>query len=935
MRIRKLLVFALLLLATVVQAQQMPKIPVDKAVRIGKLPNGLTYYIRHNDWPENVANFYIAQRVGSINENDDQRGLAHFLEHMAFNGSEHFPDNNLIEYTRSLGVEFGGDLNAYTSVDQTVYRVCNVPTKRQSSLDSCLLILKDWSNGLTLNPKEIDKERGVIHQEWRLRSSPGMRMIERALPQFYPGSKYGYRMPIGLMSIIDNFKPKFLVDYYHKWYRPDNQAIIVVGDVDVDKIEAEIKKLWAGVTVPKNAAKVIDEPVPDNNTPIYIVEKDKEQPYSSVSIAIKHDAIPDSAKTGLDYLMDGTIKGLITSMLNSRLAEMSQKADCPFTGAGVSYGDYMISKTKDAFSFDASAKDGKELQTLAAGVRELERVRRFGFTATEFARAKADLISAMDKAYSNRNKITNSQYGDQYRDNYLSNEPIPSMEEEYGLFKMYAPMLTVDIANQYAKQLITKSDTNLVAYIFMQEKAGKTYPTDADIANTIKAARAENITAYVDNVKNEPLIAKLPAKGSVKSTKENKQFGYKELTLSNGIRVILKKTDYKADQVVMIAKSKGGKSLYGDKDFTNLKYTAGAVEAGGLGNFLNNELQKALAGKQCGVSFSLSNYSQSISGQTVPKDMETMLQLTYLYFTALKKDTTSFNAYVTALRQQLANKNLSPEAVFSDSVNCIVNGYQKRFAPADVKDLSHISYDRMLQIARERLANPGQFTFYFVGNYDEKTIIPLIEQYIASLPSTGKKENYKQLKAYADGKIDRTISRKMETPKCISLMLWREKMPYTLANSVLVDAAGQVLSMEYLKQIREDASAAYSVGANGGLSRNGKESFAMMQAYCPMDPAKREQAVGLLKSIIKDCSVKVDPDKVKKVKDYMLKQADVAVKTNGYWMGIITEYDEYKLDFHTEYKKCIEALTPAAIANFFKGLLSSGNDIEVTLVPEK
>ena len=936
MKLRKILMLVAVFATALAQAQQMPKIPVDKAVRIGKLPNGLTYYIRHNNWPEHVANFYIAQRVGSINENDDQRGLAHFLEHMAFNGSEHFKDNNLIEYTRSLGVEFGSDLNAYTSIDQTVYRVCNVPTKRQSSLDSCMLILKDWSNGLTLDPEEIDKERGVIHQEWQMRSTPGMRMMERDLPKYYPGSKYAYRMPIGLMSIIDNFKPKFLRDYYQKWYRPDNQAIIVVGDIDVDHTEALIKKLWSGVTVPANAAKVIDEPVPDNNEAIYIFDKDKEQPYSQVSIYMKHDVTPDSLKDSYMYMLDGYAKTLICMMMNERLGEMTQKADCPFMGASVGYGNYVISKTKDAFSFNAVAKDGKELDVLATGIRELNRARQYGFNASEFDRAKANYMSSLDKMYNERNKISNSSYGDDYRDNYLSNEPIPSVEDQYAIMKRIAPMVNVNVLNRYMQNLVSESDTNLVVSINAQEKDGKTYPTEQQMAEIVKKARAEKVEPYVDNVKNEPLIPVLPKKGKIVSEKENKKFGYKELTLSNGARVLLKHTDFKADAVVMNGRAKGGKSLYGEKDFKNLKYMDGAIEVSGLGNFDNNELSKALAGKQCGVSFGANLYSQSVSGSSTPKDLETMMQLLYLYFTNIKKDTTSYNTMIASLKMKLKNKDLAPESVFGDSVSVTISGHQKRFAPSDIKDLDVINYDRMLEIGRQMLSNAGAFTFTFLGNFDEAKLRPLIEQYIASLPGDSKKaKTYKQMDMYVKGEVANHFTRKMETPKCIALEMWTAKMPYSLENAVLAGVAGDVLSMEYLKQIREEASAAYSVSANGSLSRNGKEFIATLQSYCPMDPNKREQAVGLLKSIVKDNTVKVDPDKVAKIKTNMLKSIDMAVKTNNYWMGVINNYDEYGVDSYTNYKKVVEGITPAKIAAYLKKLLAAGNHVEVVLAPEK
>jgi zinc protease len=503
---------------TLAQAQQMqvPSIPVDTAVRIGKLPNGLTYYIRHNNYPEHRANFYIAQRVGSIQENDDQRGLAHFLEHMAFNGSEHFKGNALIEYTRSLGLSFGGDLNAETSVDRTVYNVCSVPTTRRSALDSCLLILKDWSNGLSLETSEIVKERGVIHEEWRLDSSPMQRMLERNIEAIYPGSKYGKRMPIGKMEIIDNFAPKVLRDYYHKWYRPDNQGIIIVGDIDVNYFEAQVKKLFGGIQVPANAAKVVDEPVPDNNEPIIIVDKDKEQSVNLVEVNFKHDVIPDSVKTSQIYLVEQFAKNMVTTMLNKRFDEQSQDPNCPYINAQCDDGQFIFAKTKDAFSVYVVPKDGKMDDAVKSAVSEALRAAKFGFTETEYARAKAEYLSQLEQRYTNRSTISSTDYCNQYVSNFLGKEPIPSITDEYQIMNQYVPAIPVAVVNQMASQFISKSDTNLVVLNFNIEKAGATYPTAQQLKADIDAAQTMELTPYVDNVKNEPLIKTLPAKGSIK-----------------------------------------------------------------------------------------------------------------------------------------------------------------------------------------------------------------------------------------------------------------------------------------------------------------------------------------------------------------------------------------------------------------------------------
>ena len=473
MKLRNLLVAALLMLAGMVQAQPQMTIPVDKDVRIGKLSNGLTYYIRHNNWPENRANFYIAQKVGSIQEEESQRGLAHFLEHMAFNGSDHFKGNNLIEWCRANGIAFGVDLNAYTSIDQTVYNINNVPTQRPGAIDTCLIILRDWSTGLTLDQKEIDNERGVIHEEWRLRTSASSRMFERNLPALYPGSKYGLRYPIGLMSVVDNFKRKELVDYYHKWYHPDHQGLIIVGNVDVDKVEAQIKKLFGDIKNPENEAPIVDEQVPDNAEPIVVIDKDKEEQSSSVEVMFKHDVFPDSLKNTINYLIYDYVNDAIANMLNKRYTEAAQKADCPFVNAMAYDGNYIFAKTKDAFSIDASPKDmSKTADALKAAFIEARRAAEFGFTATEYSRFQQDYLSGLEKQYSNKDKRYNAQFYRECLGNFLTNEPMPGIEYTYQTMKQLVPMIPLEAVNQQIKELVPANDSNMVIINFNNEKEG-------------------------------------------------------------------------------------------------------------------------------------------------------------------------------------------------------------------------------------------------------------------------------------------------------------------------------------------------------------------------------------------------------------------------------------------------------------------------------
>ena len=912
----------LLLVAVVTASAQMPikTIPVDTAFRIGKLPNGLTYIIRHNNWPEHRANFYIAQKVGSLEENEDQRGLAHFLEHMAFNGSDHFKGNDLIEWCRSKGIEFGRDLNAYTSIDQTVYNIDNVPTTSASTLDSCLLILRDWSCGLLLEQDEIDKERGVIHEEWRLRTSAQSRMLERNLEKLYPGSKYGKRYPIGLMSVVDNFKRKELVDYYHKWYHPDHQGIIVVGDVDVDKTEAEIKKLFGGIKNPDNEAKIVEEPVPDNADPIVIIDKDKEYQQSVVMLMMKHDTDPDSIKQSIEYTLSQYVKQAALGMLSTRFAEAAQKADCPFVGASAGDGNYIFAKTKDAFSLDVAPKDmGKTADAVKAAYLVVKQAADHGFTATEYARFKESMLSSLDKMWEGRDKRSNTSFYNQALGWFLSNEPMPSLEFNYKMMKQVVPMIPLEAINQVLPQLVAKSDSNLVILNFNNEKEGNVYPTEAQLLDAVKAARAETIEAFVDNVKNEPLIAKMPKAGKIKKEERNDKLVHTKLTLSNGAKVILKKTDFQKDQVMLIGEGKGGSSLYPLSDLTNINAFDQVIGFSGLGNFTSNELGKVLAGKIANVNLTMDGMNTTVSGSSTPKDVETMLQMNYLYFTKINKDTASFNNLIKSYEIALKNRELNPDIAFGDSCKATYYDHNPRLKPMLLEDVKDINYDRILQMAKERTANASGWTFTIIGNYDEATIRPLICKYIASLPAKGKVVPGHRTAFFHKGDYTNTFARKMETPKARAQYMWyNDEMPYTLENSIRADIAGQVLDMIYLKKIREEASAAYSVSAIGRAQlREDKTHSMMLYAICPMKPEKRQEAVSM----------------VTKIKELMLKQADDAVKSNGYWYNVIEMYDKYGIDSHSDYKKLIEAQTPETICSFMKEFNKNDNRLGVVMLP--
>ena len=940
MKMKKLFLSLLLCMVSAVamMAQmEMPSIPVDPDVRIGHLDNGLTYYIRHNNWPENRAEFYIAQRVGSIQENDDQRGLAHFLEHMAFNGSKHFNGNELLRWCESVGVKFGTDLNAYTSIDQTVYNISNVPTTRESIIDSCLLILYDWADGLLLEQEEIEKERGVIHEEWRLRTSAQMRMLERDLPKLYPDSKYGHRMPIGLMEIIDNFERPFLQAYYEKWYRPDNQAIVVVGDVDVDQVEQKIKDLFSQIATPgADAAKVVTEPVPDNAEPIFVIDKDKEQQYNFVYVLMKHEAFPDSLKGTLAYLVTNYVKDAALSMLNNRLKEYAEKPESPFLQASAADGRYLLSKAVDAFEMDVLPKDGQTESAVTTALTEAHRAAEFGFTPTEYSRFKADYLSNLDKTYSNKDKRYNRQFVNQCVMHFLEQDPIPSIDYTYATMTQVVPVIPLETISAVMKELVSPSDTNLVVLNFNNEKEDAVYPTEEGLKTAIANARSAQIEAYVDNVKDEPLMTTMPQKGGITKETKNDLFGYTELTLSNGATVVLKQTDLKKDQVLLSGEGFGGSALYGDKDFANIKMFDDVTEASGLGNFSHTELEKALAGKIAGASLSLSSNRQHINGSSTPKDVETMLQLVYLYFTNINKDQNSFDKLMQTTEVQLKNRLLQPQAVFSDSLNATISSHNPRFQTLNVEELKDIDYDRILQMAKELTANAAAFTFTIIGNYDEATIRPLIEQYIASLPGNQNVVKSGDVSTDFKGRVVNSFKHKAETPTAIAVTLWNSKdVPFTLENNIKASMAGQVLMMEYLKKIREDASAAYTVQASGSVSRDDFGTDATLFAYCPMKPEKADTAIQIMRDEVLAITKACDPDKLTKVKEYMLKNHSDQMKENRYWMSQINNWRQWGIDFHTDYEQTVNAQTPESISAFVQELLKAANYAEIVMMPEE
>ena len=933
---KKMKFILLLLMAAIAApaAAQVQQLPIDPEVKIGKLDNGLTYYIRHNEEPKNQANFYIAQKVGSVQEEENQRGLAHFLEHMAFNGSKHFPGNSLIKYCERIGVKFGQNLNAYTSTDETVYNIDDVPTTDVTNIDSCLLILSDWSGGLNLETEEIDKERGVIHEEWRMRSSASMRILNRQLPNLYPGSKYGERMPIGLMSVIDNFTPDFLREYYRKWYHPSLQGIIVVGDVDVNYVEGKIKEYFSGIKNPENEAPYELYPVPDNAEPIYCIDKDKEQPQTIMSMCFKHEPMPAELRGTTMFLVQNLILNVMSNAFNQRLTEYSQRPDCPFINAGGGYETYLLSKTADALALSLVPKPGQDAEALKALFTEVARVRQHGFTATEIQRTKDEVLSQYEKIYDNRTKQKNSFYCPQYVRHFLEGNAIPDIETEFRFSQMVLQQLPVEAFSQTFAQLTANVDTNFVFLAFYPDKEDVTVPSTAAVRAAVEEGFRTQTEAYVDEVNNDPLISKLPKAGKIEK-EEAAAFGYTKWTLKNGANVYFKQTDFNDSQVLMTARSKGGTNKVDTKDFINASFLDNVIGTTGIGSFTGTELVKKLAGKQVDVAVRLSDATEVLSGHSTPKDLRTLFELTYLRFQEPSNDVDGYNNFMAMMRSQLANAEKNPMQAFSDSLTqTLYNHHPRRFMP-HLADLDKVDYEKIRQIYRERFQSAGDFDFYFTGAFNVDSLRAFTEQYIAPLKGIKQREEYTDLNiSPVKGKVENRFTRDMETPQACIVVMWTGETPYTMKQSIAVDALGTILSERYLKSIREEGSMAYSVGAYADLSYGLHDEYSM-QVYCPVKPEKMDEALALMQQGIDDIAKKgVTDEELQKFKEFQLKDYADKQRSNKYWESLVMTKNNWNHDLQTGYEDSIRNLKSDDVKAFVNEvLLKQFNRCIVTMLP--
>lgn len=924
---KKLLLALVMLFSmmTHVAAQNMT-LPMDTAVRKGTLPNGLTYYLRHNEWPEKRAFFYIAQKVGSIQEEENQRGLAHFLEHMCFNGTTNFPGDRLKTYLQSIGVKFGENLNAYTSFDETVYNIDNVNVEIAGAIDSCLLILHDWSHDLLLEDKEIDKERGVINEEWRMRSSAMMRMYEKALPEIYPDSKYGLRLPIGTMDIVMNFPYEALRSYYRKWYRPDLQAIVIVGDINVDEMEQKIQKVFADIQpASADAAPFEYYPVPDNAEPIVSINKDKEQHTNNVLFMWKTKAFPREMKNTTNYLVTDLVANAMSSMFSERISDILQKENAPFLNAGFGYEDFFVSKTKAAYSGSVVCEDNKYETGIKALYREILRAKKYGFTAAEYERFKSELLSQFESIYLHRDKVQSRNFVNECVRNFLENEPMTGIEWTYNTMKQIVPNTNVDMVNRLIQQM---PSNNLVIALFAADKEDNVLPTKEEILRWMAEVEAEDIEPLKEEANNAPLIEKMPKPGKVKKI-EKDMYDAKLITLKNGIKVHVKKTDFSPNQISMYAHSWGGKSLYGLDEYDQTS-NIGWVSVGGWGNFSTTELSKRLAGIQANVSTGVGTDSETVSGSCVKKDLETMLQLTYLHFTAPRKDIEAYNSAIQRTKGQMKNQELVPNTALKDTIAKVVYNNNIRAMRTKPEDLDRINYDRIIELYKERFADANDFEFFIVGDCDADTIAPLLAKYLGALPTKKGSETYKTIDLkMADGKLKNVFEKQMETPNAVVLFLYHAPVEMNLRNRVMVGMLDQLMDMLYTETVREDEGGAYGVPVSAGLSRYPQQE-ATVQIQLPTAPEKRERMTEIVYQGVEDM-VNNGPkeEDLQKVKEYLLRSHEESLKKNSYWMNQMASYVLYGEENVAPYIETVNSITAADIQELARRIFKSGNCIEV------
>ena len=933
-KMKHFLTIVALFFACNIYAQQ-GKIDNDNTIRKGILPNGMTYYIRHNAQTKGVADFYIAQKVGSILEEKHQRGLAHFLEHMAFNGTKHFPGNTLqpgiVAWCESVGIKFGANLNAYTSVDQTVYNISAAPVTREGVIDSCLLILNDWSHELLLTDKEIDKERGVIEEEWRTRRS-GMamqRLSEQAMPIIYAGTKYSDCMPIGNIDIVRTFPYNDLRDYYSKWYRPDLQAIIVVGDINEDKIEEKIKKLFAKIPLPQNPAHRIYYPIGNNEKMILYTATDKEQPTVNFTLYMKRDVTPKQERNTIQNYADDYKTNILRMAINDRLEELSRTKNAPFISASVRSGNFFLASTKDAFELSGVLKEGKAIEAIQLLVGEVERARANGITIDELKRGKAEMLSYAENDYNDRSNRRNGEFVEQCVQNFLEETPIIEPEKELEIVRKLDKTVTIDDVNALAKTIITNQ--NQVVTMFGPDKNTFKMPTNSSIENAILKAQKQHYTPYkTQNTLTERLITKLPKPGSIISERTYK-YGYTEFTLSNGLKVYVRPTNFEPDEVNLKLFSLGGKNIYPDSEMPNLTYLMAGATIGGVAQYNDLTLEKMLAGKTATVTPFIDNDTRGMAGTSNVKDTKTLLELVYLYFTQPRKDPQAFKNLMEQQQEFLTNAHVNPMLAYNDTLHKVAYA-TNRMESMNKEQLKRVNYNRIMHIYKELFANAANFKLILTGNININKLKPLLCQYIATLPSNNTKETIGTYEPkLVDGKKTYIFHKKQTTPTAITTIVIKGKMEYNNRNELLMDAIGQLLRIVYTEKVREDKGGTYSVQASGNLQHHPNDE-ALLRIAFQTDPQKYNDLIPIVyKELEKMATEGPSQQDLDKVKAYELKVYNQVLRMNNYWEYVLYTDLYNGIDVDTDFRYIVENMTCDDIRTTLRNLLNQNNCIEVTM----
>jgi zinc protease len=904
-------------------------VPFDSNVVRGILPNGMRYYIRSNKKPEKRAEFYIVHNVGAILEEDNQNGLAHYTEHMAFNGTKHFPKKALLNYLETIGCKFGENVNAFTAQDVTCYNIGSIPLTREGIIDSCLLVLHDWSNFISFEADEIESERGVILEEWRTRGGAQARLSDKLRPVIYSGSKYGLRNVIGDTAVINHFDHQAIFDFYHQWYRPDLQAVILVGDFDAQMMEQKVKALFSTIPAVINPVSKPVYDLPDNTQPIVALATDPEATSTNIRVYFKHPSVPDTMKNQ-SYLRMDIIRILINQMMNVRMSDLLKKEAAPAINAQIGYSSF--TPTRDVFVASATAKTDQSLPTLDMLLSESRRMKQFGFTPSELTRAKANFARSVESRFLERDKREHNPYVWDYFYHFTNNEPTCDIAYYRDFVNEVLPLVSLDEINAMVSKFVT--DHNVIISLTAPDKPEITVPTQDELLAVFHSSKTKEVIAYEDRPLAASLMQMPSDKGTVVKNEKLKQYDVRQWTLSNGIKVLLKKTDFKQDEIIMNAQSFGGICRMEDSDWLSSVLLSTLVGEMGMGEHSASDLKKIMAGKRASTGVSLSEDREAIYGSCSPVDMEMLLQQVHLRFVAPRFDREAYDAYMARLKPYLQFMSLNPDAAFRDTVTSLLTNHHPRIKPITSQSLEDVTFEKIERIYRDRFADPSSFTFVFVGNIDEQTLLPLVEAYIGSLRSGARVEPYIDRGVRAPNGVVRNHFRKeMQTPKVTVFANYSGAVKYKTTDFLNLSAIKNILDIRYVESIREKEGGTYGVSVGTGCEKN-PEKRADITLSFNTDSAKAIRMLELLHAEI-DSLINKGPsmEDVQKTRELFLKSfADQQIQ-NGYWMGVIIGAYIDHFDRHVDYEKMVKKISPKSIQQFAVKTFSSSRMLEVVMMP--